>query len=247
MIGSANFTEQAFSERKQYEELLVMDNSPVFEIFQSRFKQIYSETVDYVPEKFKRTLLGEKINIVDPEQLTEILKEELYSGKFASEFTQAQMKELNESSQKAHAEKEDVEVIKQIIEIVTKKDKKSGNHILLPKAQIEKKTQSIKSKLSRLNKKTEEVDTRLFVEYNESNHMLYKKSDEDSLFLFSKQATAEEIAKQLKLIHQFIDAYKTFTIQSSNKTQTRIFEAILYTFMSAHMWKVRDHLVQEEG
>lgn len=247
MIGSANFTEQAFSERKQYEELIVMDNSPLFEIYHSRFKQIYSETVDYVPEKFKRTLLGEKINIVDPNQLAEVLKEEIYSGKFASEFTQAQMDELNEASLKVHAEKEDVEVLKQVIEIVTKKDKKTGNRILLPKAQIEKKTQPIKSKLSRLNKKTEEVDTRGFVEYNESNHMLYKKSDEDNLFLFSKQASAEEIATQLKLIHQFIDAYKTFTIQSSNKTQTRIFEAILYTFMSAHMWKVRDHLVQEEG
>lgn len=247
MIGSANFTEQAFTERKQYEELIVMDNDPLFDIYQSRFNEIYSETVDFVPEAFKRTLLGEKINIADSEQLTEVLKEEIYSGKFAAEFTQAQMEELNEAAQKTHSQKETVEQVKQIIEIVTRLDKKTGNRILLPKAQLDKKTQSIKSKLSRLNKKTEEVDTRGFVEYNESNHMLYKKSDEETMFLFSNRATPEEIKNQLLLIHQFIDAYNTFTIQSSNKTQMRIFEAILYTFMSSHMWKVRDHFVLEEG
>lgn len=247
MIGSANFTEQAFSEKKQFEELLVMDNNPIFEIYQKRFEEIYSETVDFVPEKFKRTLLGEKINIADADILTEVLKEEIYAEKIAAEFTEAQMEELSEVTQKAQLQSENVERVKQIIEIVTKKDKKTGNHIVLPMAQLEKKTQSIRSKLSRLNKRTEEADTREFIEYNESDHLLYKRADEDNMYIFSKRTTPVELSTQLKLIHQFIDAYKTYTIQNSNKTQTRIFEAILYAFMSSHMWKVRDHYVQEEG
>src|SRR5690606_30680651 len=125
--------------------------------------------------------------------------------------------------------------------------RKTGNHIILPPAQLDKKNITIKSKLSRLNKRTEEVDTRGFIEYNDSNHLLYKKADEENMFLFSKRATKEDLNKQLKLIHAFIDAYKTYTVQSSTDTQTRIFEAILYAFMSAHIWKIRDHYVLEEG
>ena len=36
-------------------------------------------------------------------------------------------------------------------------------------------------------------------------------------------------------------------MQSSTDTQTRIFEAILYAFMSAYIWKIRNHYVIEEG
>lgn len=79
----------------------------------------------------------------------------------------------------------------------------------MPATQLDKKNITIKSKLSRLNKRTEEVDTRGFIEYNDSNHQLYKKADEDNMFLFSKRASNEQIQKQLQLIHAFIDAYKT--------------------------------------
>ena len=247
MIGSANFTEQAFSQRKQYEELLVYDNSPLFEIYHQRFNDIYAETVDYVPEKFKHNFIGEPVNIADPDQLFDVLMEEVKSGKIITEFTEAQIEELNQATTQADSKAEQLESVKQLVEVITKKDRKTGNHIILPVAQLDKKNITIKSKLSRLNKHTEEVDTRGFIEYNESNHLLYKRADEDNMFQFSKRASTEELKKQLKLIHEFIDAYKTYTVQSSTDTQTRIFEAILYAFMSAHIWKIRDHYVLEEG
>lgn len=247
MLGSANFTEQAFSQRKQYEELLVFDNSPLFDLYEQRFKEIYEETVDFVPEKYKHNFIGEPINIADPDQLFDALMEEVTSGKVLTEFTEAQIEELTEASQQANSNTEQLESVKQLIEVITKKDRKTGNHIILPPAQLDKKNITIKSKLSRLNKRTEEVDTRGFIEYNDSNHLLYKKADEENMFLFSKGAPKEELRKQLKLIHAFIYAYKTYTVQSSTDTQTRIFEAILYAFMSAHIWKIRDHYVLEEG
>lgn len=247
MLGSANFTEQAFSQRKQYEELLVFDNSPLFDLYEQRFNEIYEETVDFVPEKYKHNFIGEPINIADPDQLFDALMEEVTSGKVLTEFTEAQIEELTEASQQANSNTEQLESVKQLIEVITKKDRKTGNHIILPPAQLDKKNITIKSKLSRLNKRTEEVDTRGFIEYNDSNHLLYKKADEENMFLFSKGAPKEELRKQLKLIHAFIDTYKTYTVQSSTDTQTRIFEAILYAFMSAHIWKIRDHYVLEEG
>ncbi|MEK5078001.1 phospholipase D-like domain-containing protein [Solibacillus sp. FSL W7-1436] len=247
MLGSANFTEQAFNQRKQYEELLVFDNSPLFELYDQRFNEIYEETVDFVPEKYKHNFIGEPINVADPDQLFEALLEEVTSGKVFTEFTEVQIEELTEASLHANSNTEQIESVRQLIEVITKKDRKTGNHIILPPAQLDKKNITIKSKLSRLNKRTEEVDTRGFIEYNDSNHLLYKKADEENMFLFSKRATKEDLNKQLKLIHAFIDAYKTYTVQSSTDTQTRIFEAILYAFMSAHIWKIRDHYVLEEG
>lgn len=247
MIGSANFTEQAFSQRKQYEELIVYDNHPLFDIYCERFREIYEETVDYVPEKFKQNLIGEPINIADPEQLFDVLIEEVKSGKIITEFTDVEIEKLNDARIQADSKTDQLENMKQIVELMTKKDRKTGNRIILPISQLEKKVITIKSKLSRLNKHTEEIDTRGFIEYNESNHLLYKKADENNMYVYSKSTSTEQIKNQLKLIHKFIEAYKTYTVQSSTDTQKRIFEAILYAFMSAHIWKIRDHYVLEEG
>lgn len=139
MLGSANFTEQAFSQRKQYEELLVFDNSPLFDLYEQRFNEIYEETVDFVPEKYKHNFIGEPINIADPDQLFDALMEEVTSGKVLTEFTEAQIEELTEASQQANSNTEQLESVKQLIEVITKKDRKTGNHIILPPAQLDKK------------------------------------------------------------------------------------------------------------
>lgn len=77
MIGSANFTETALGNQKQYEELLVFDNHELFEIYQNRFQDIYQETVDFIPEKVKSKILLEPVNIADPEVLMDILLDEV--------------------------------------------------------------------------------------------------------------------------------------------------------------------------
>lgn len=247
MVGSANFTETAFSQRKQYEELLVFDNSSLFNVYSQRYEDIYSQTVDYIPEKLKRTILGEPINIGNADQVFEVLMEEIKRGAVIAEFTETQIEELKIAGQQVQKKVEDFNQLDQVIEIITKKDRKTGHRILLPAAQIEKKKAVLKSKLSRLNKRTEEVDIRSFIEYYESNHVLYKKANDQTLLPFSKAAEIDEIKIQLKLIHAFIAAYKDFTIQSDGNTQKRIFEAILYSFVSAHIWKMRDHYVLAEG
>lgn len=247
MVGSANFTETAFSQRKQYEELLVFDNSPLFDVYSRRYEDIFNQTVDYIPDKLKQTIIGEPINIANSDQVFEVLMEEIKNGSVIAEFTESQIEELKLAEHKTQNKQNDFSQLNQVIEIITKKDRKTGNHILLSPAQIEKKSTVLKSKLSRLNKRTEEVDVRPFMEYYEINHLLYKRANDQTLIPFSKVADIDEIKTQLKLIHAFIASYKDYTIQSNSNTQTRIFEAILYTFVSAHIWKMRDHYVLEEG
>lgn len=53
MIGSANFTQTAFSNTKQYEELIIFDNSELFHQYTNRFMEIKEKSVDYIPKKFK--------------------------------------------------------------------------------------------------------------------------------------------------------------------------------------------------
>src|SRR5690606_15718985 len=160
-----------------------------FELYDQRFNEIYEETVDFVPEKYKHNFIGEPINVADPDQLFEALLEEVTSGKVFTEFTEVQIEELTEASLHANSNTEQIESVRQLIEVITKKDRKTGNHIILPPAQLDKKNITIKSKLSRLNKRTEEVDTRGFIEYKDSNHLLYKKADGENMFLFSKVMT----------------------------------------------------------
>jgi len=247
MIGSANFTQTAFSERKQYEELLVFDNSPLFNLYSERYQSIYEETVDYIPEKIRNTLITEPINYIDPDYLYDVLIDEIQKGSIVTEFTESQIEEIKIAEQQYQKEQVEISKLNQVIEIITKKDRKTGNYIIQPINQIDKKKVTLKSTLSRINSKTEEVDSRIFLEYYDSNHLLFKKTEEATLVNFSQESNVHEIKKQLQLIHSFIEAYKIFTVQSDPKTQTRIFEAILYSFISAHVWKMREHYVLDEG
>jgi len=93
----------------------VFNNSPLFNIYHQRFHDIYTETVDYVPEKFKQNFLGEPINIADPDQLFDVLMEEVKSGKIITEFTEAQIEELNDAAHQADMNTEQLENVKQLI------------------------------------------------------------------------------------------------------------------------------------
>lgn len=58
MVGSANFTNSAFSNSRQYEELIVYDSSynPLFcKTYLNRFEEIYQNSVDFLSEKQEKS------------------------------------------------------------------------------------------------------------------------------------------------------------------------------------------------
>lgn len=254
IIGSANFTETAFGNKKQYEELLVFDNSPLYEIYENRFNEIYTQTVDYIPEMIKKTA-AEKVWIADPELMKEILIDDLTRQKIIVQFSEEEMEEIKLTPDKLEVEKEEATQFKQIVEVITKKDKKSNNFTLLPIATLKQKSVAIKSILSKTSKKSEELDHRFQLIYNNGNNMLLttnnviKKDDgESELIPFSKPITDIDILREnLSLINRFIEAYELYTARTDLKNQSRIFEIILYAFMSTYIWNMRDHYASEEG
>lgn len=255
IIGSANFTETAFGNKKQYEEILVFDDSPLYEVYESRFNDIYNQTVDYIPEMIKKQPETEKVWIADPEIMKDILIDDLTRQKVIVQFSEEEMEEIKLSPDKLEIEKEDATHFKQIVEVITKKDKKSNSFTLLPLASLKQKSVAIKSILSRTSKKSEEIDHRFQLVYNNGNNMLLttnqgleSKDGESELIPFSKPITDIDMLREnLTLINRFVDAYELFTARTDLKNQSRIFEIILYAFMSTYIWNMRDHYASEEG
>ena len=254
IIGSANFTETALGNQKQYEELLVFDNHDLFEVYTKRFHDIYQETVDFIPEKVKLTLLLEPVNIADPEVLLDILLDEIENKRIMVELTEAEVEVIQQATQKIADQKEESVQFNQVIEVITRVNRKTKNRELLPIKSLRAKTVTIKSKISRISKNSVEADRRRQLIYHTATNKLYTPApftEEDGskpLNLFTKEVKETSILKQqLEVINRFIDAYHLFTVQNDPKVQSRIAEAILYAFASAHIWKMRDHYVNEEG
>ncbi|KYG58501.1 restriction endonuclease PLD domain-containing protein [Planococcus maritimus] len=254
IIGSANFTETALGNQKQYEELLVFDNHDLFEVYTKRFHDIYQETVDFIPEKVKSTLLLEPVNIADPEVLMDILLDEIENKRIMVDLTEAEVEVIQQATQKIADQKEEAIQLNQVIEVITRVNRKTKKRELLPIKSLRAKTVTIKSKLSKISKNSVEADRRRQLVYHTATNKLYTPApftEEDGskpLDLFSKEIKERNVLKQqLELINKFIDAYHLFTVQNDPKVQSRIAEAILYAFASAHIWKMRDHYANEEG
>lgn len=255
IVGSANFTETAFNNKKQYEELLVFDNSPLYQVYSNRFDDIYRHTVDYIPDRIKNQSETEKVWIADPEIMKEILLDDLTRQKVIVQFSEEEMEEIKLLPDKIEVEKEDATQFKQIVEIITKKDKKNNSFSLLPVATLKQKSVAIKSVISKTHKNSEELDCRFQLIFNKGNNMLLttnnlvdKEDGEIELIPFSKPIDEKDLLKNnLILINKFVDAYELFTARKDIKNQSRIFEIILYSFMSTYIWNMRDHYAFEEG
>jgi hypothetical protein len=253
VIGSANFTASAFEAKPQFEDILIFDNNiDLFNLYMDRFKEIKRFTEDYIPARIKNNKI-DQILVNDPDTITEIIKDEVLSPKIKFQVTDKQMEEIIENPIVKKNRNEVSNKVKQLIELVTKKNKE-GNRLPVSKVQFEKKLPEIKTVVRRTHKITEEIDTRDMVICNAINYLLYSSSDknrienqEGELVLISKEITIEEIKDKLLLIHRFIDAYKLFTLKEDLKNQSRIYELILYGFMSTYLWKAREHYALHEG
>lgn len=252
IIGSANFTQTAFNNKKQFEEIIVFDNSPLFEVYEKRFEEIYSQTVDYIPESIKKKKDTEKVWLADPEVFKEILLDEVVNDRIVVQLSEEEMEEIKLAPDKVEVERENAVKYKQIIEVMTKKNKKTNRYEMIPVGTLKQKSVAIKTVYSKTNKKSIDLDNRFTLEYHDGNDMLLTKKsnnpDENELIPFSKPIEdVEKMKESLNRINKFVDAYELFTARTDVKNQSRIFEIIVYSFMSFYIWKMRDHYAFEEG
>jgi hypothetical protein len=257
LVGSANFTETAFVKQKQFEELLIFDNNELFEIYERRFNDILEYTSDYIPERLKSYASNQPVYVSDADYLKQLLLDEVNNKRIKFALTEEEINEIKLLPEKVQVQNELALTAKNLVEVITKRDKKTGIYTLLPPAQIRAKSVAIKTILSRTSKKSQQLDTRSELYYSDKNQMIYTNlkneqidslAKESELVLFSQRIESIEKLKQnLELIVAFIEAYRLYTTHEDIKCQSKIFEIILYSFMSTYIWKMRDHYHLEEG
>lgn len=103
---------------------------------------------------------------------------------------------------------------------------------------------NIKDLIFKTTKPAEELK-RFCLHYNRSEKKIYKIIQDDNFekkaISFDEECNIEEIKQSLILIEKFIEAYKRFTIENEDNTNlSKVFEVILYSFISAFIFMIRE-------
>lgn len=251
-FGSANLTQKALSNKNQFEEIVAYDedyNPGLAKLIESRFEHIWSESIDYVPDRIKNETKT-AINIFSTETALDLLKENLSKLSIVGVSSQAieeLISEANLETDTVEYKKEYLKNSKDIITTLTKRTK-NGVALISPK-EVPKKQQLISVKITRINKRSDELDLRREIVYNETDNMLYiGNSETDTFECYSRSVDEKTIAIFIKKINMFVEAYEKFTIGSKKLySKQRVFEAILYAFSSPFIWKIRQIHAKNKG
>ena len=255
ILGSANLTNTAFDNRvSQYEDVIVFDNSPLFEIYRERFDIINQATEDYVPrETITRYKEGKLISAADftAEEKTDQIITALERDNIIPICNEAILEYAEEA---AALESDEVTELRSTIEVITlagKKEKRGGNGYVLKNAQ---ELQAAKPKIVDIlfkATKTEANIARFSLTYNDSDkkqYLIFPKQASGEIQrapeVFDREASREEITDSVRNLTRFIDAYRTFVTEPDKhgSNLSRIYEIILYAFTSAYAFKLRQEV-----
>jgi len=259
MLGSANYSATAFGNKKQYEELLVYDstyNKKLTDYYLQRYEDIKIETLDFIPKRIKKKIKTEELKILtlSSEESLEILKERMDDIQAIAvvadeldESLKATKQIIAQSHEDTKKELQSIANTKQLIEIITKPTK--GKIGFIKSAQFIKQKEQIITKVLQEKKIIKEFkDSRISLIYSEVDSQILLKNDgNDELSTYAKQADKQTIKEKLLLLEQFISAYTKYTMNNENDTQKRIFEAILYSFSSVYIWRLREDAINQQG
>lgn len=259
IIGSANFSHRAFGDNKQYEELVIYDsdyNPKIVEHFIARYDYIKQSTLDFVPKHIKEKIKKEELKIItlSDEESLEILKNRIMDMQTAVIIPDELGKDIQATKKLLAQQEEDVKKellsivqTKTIIEILTKTSK--GITTFIQPAQFAKNKEQIITKvLKPVTIIKEFQDSRVKMIYSEMDGHIFLQDEKDgTLTRFAKEADKETLQSKLKLLEKFISVYTTYTINTEQATQKRIFEAILYAFTSPYIWRIREIAMWQQG
>ena len=247
ITGSANLTENAFIRKGQFEEIMIFDNNTaLYDLYYERFKLILSKTVDYVPENIVKQDKVKIIHTTDAETLKEAFLNVVETARPSLLLTEAEFEATRSGGLELTYEKEKIDRTKDVLQIILQK--KNNHYIVQSKSNLVQKSVAIKAAICKTNKKSESLDSRINLQYIESEDFLYSSpKDEKNLQPFSQTIDKSEIIKSLTLINQFVEAYYLFTSKPDLRNQSKVFEIILYAFMSPFIWKIRQDYAVQEG
>ncbi len=250
IIGSANFTQSALRENRQFEELIVYDRSDspeVCDVYEKRYKEIYRNTIDYIPERIKEKFKAELPLVIDEETGITIVQADADNlirsdANFIHQSIEEEKKEID------YRVKE-IESKEQFFKASTKKTDK-GYEFKQPRNGLNKEVRDVIAK--RYIDSAEPAapahtanEKELF--YKDEDHILIVKDHDNSTTPFSQQLDKEKLTQGIDTLNRIIDAYARF-VKGSNeekiKNKKRVFEIILYAFVSPFIWKLREEYAE---
>lgn len=253
MVGSANFTRAAFSNLGQFEELIVYDSeyNPEFcRLFQSRFEEIYKNSIDFLSEKTKQKLKrlilkADNIFILTPddkaESIAEKVKKEILSGGKADSL----VVDVTEEKDRAEKRVMEIERIERIIENVTKKTK--NGYDFESKDRLVTLKEKLKEIVSLTHKRSQEfIDKRKFLCLNHATWEFYIKDGERAIS-YREQPNEEGIRDSLIRLTNFVNSYWEFAVNRDREVLKRVFEAILFAFTSPFFYLIRRQVKKTRG
>src|SRR5699024_8547322 len=212
MIGSVNLTQRGFGNHNQYEELMIFDDSSLYDIYAERFDFIYANTVDYIPEKIKQ----QREIITDSDTLLDVLKEESLTLKTV--VSEEQMNELKDMNQTQQQEAEDLRKKREIAELVLKKSPKNNGYLMHEPDNLEKKKNPIRNVILKQMKHITELDHRKEYVYDDKKERILRStSKDDAMTTFSVHQPREKVKEQFHLLLDFLKTFEKFAVNPNSE------------------------------
>lgn len=246
IIGSANFTQSALRENRQFEELIVYDRSDSpkeCDAYEKRYKEIYRNTIDYIPERIKEKFRMGLPIVIDEETGINIVQDD--AGNLLRSDADFIHQSIEDEKKEIDYKVKEVENKEQLFKALSKKTDQ-GYEFKQPRNGLNKEVRDVIVKryidsAEPVSPAHTTIEKELF--YTDEDHVLIVKDHDGSTTPLPKALDKEELIQDIAKLNKVIDAYARF-VKGSNeekiKNKKRVFEIILYAFMSPFIWKLRE-------
>ena len=269
IFGSANLSFQAFSnKRNQFENIVIFDNSPLFNQFEEYFNEITLTCTDFITKAIRKKAKS-KIKVLDENEETFSVRfTQDESAKLQIDVSKDVVKEFNDvivkeedsvalpiieeiktidEKQKIieNEKKEELEVEKFAYELsintISRQAKKKESMVVTPETFAKKIKPKLEVKIAiKLNQSTPEREL-LFSKDTDrgfGRSGLYIEENGNTK-PFGQKAGKEEIKNSIESIVKLIENYRKYVIDYNDNYGSRIIEIILYAFTSPFLQDIR--------
>ena len=154
--------------------------------------------------------------------------------------------QIHEFAEKQVEIKYEHQTINEMLDLVTKRVK--GREVIKSKGELARVKDTIKEKFIASSRKSEDLLNRINrpgMNYDQIGNVMYYRADggEGPAMAYPEKLSVDGLRKELDKLSGFIKSYSLFTTHKdegeNEQTEQKVFEAILFAFMSPFIWQIR--------
>lgn len=266
ILGSCNLSEMAFNNTtSQYENIIIYDNSELFDIYKDYYKSFDDITTNYFPKelmiankkKLENVKDSDSVIILTNEEVEKIKKSQAIELILKVEDFKAnstipadaigQIKDMDEDKKALDDEKiRESNLDNQAYKIVRESVNNRTKEPTIKKSPAIKKLVNETIKTIKVNADIDSDERALLFSKPETRNIGKKKSGllvkselTDEYIPFGENKDIEEIRKALSLLDEFIHTFESFVHKYDDRYGQRIMEAIFYAFTGPFLYEIK--------